>query len=95
MYVVFFIDCDIFVQCRVCLLHLVWLNVKILLRYCLFLRGAPHRLKAKIFHCTKLVPLMFPAGATLLHISGFHSCLICISKWHARNDWMAAKMGGL
>ncbi|KDE37777.1 hypothetical protein AW40_04295 [Kosakonia radicincitans UMEnt01/12] len=66
-----------------------------MLRYCLFLRGAPHRLKAKISHCTKLVPLMFPAGATLLHISGFHSCLICISKWHARNDWMAAKMGPL
>ncbi|QHM95821.1 hypothetical protein FGE25_16815 [Kosakonia sacchari] len=60
----FLLFCDNIVQCRVCLLHSVWLNVKILLRYCLFLRGAPHRLEAKIFHCTRMVLLLFPAGAT-------------------------------
>ncbi|MDT3411316.1 UNVERIFIED_ORG: hypothetical protein QE398_001685 [Atlantibacter sp. SORGH_AS 304] len=75
--------CYIFVQCRVCLLHLVWLNVKNLLRYCLFLRGAPHRLEAKISHCTRIVLRPIPAGATRLRTGRFGRHRVDISKRHA------------
>ena len=75
--------CYIFVQCRVCLLHLVWLNVKNLLRYCLFLRGAPHRLEAKISHCTRIVLRPIPAGATRLRTGRFGRHRLDISKRHA------------
>ncbi|KDX14984.1 hypothetical protein AB28_1060 [Raoultella ornithinolytica 2-156-04_S1_C2] len=38
-----------------------------MLLYCLFLRSAPHHLKAKIVHCTMLVPEVSDAGATGLY----------------------------
>ncbi|EDY6687723.1 hypothetical protein GQ816_001415 [Salmonella enterica] len=37
----------------------MWLVVNILLRYCLFLRSAPHRSEAKILHCTvQVLPMI-------------------------------------
>ncbi|QAR47090.1 hypothetical protein EQG67_15645 [Kosakonia cowanii] len=65
------------------MLHLVWLNVKNLLRYCLFLRGAPHRLEAKISHCTRIVLRPIPAGATRLRTGRFGRHRVDISKRHA------------
>ncbi|EDN4946087.1 hypothetical protein GQ791_002387 [Salmonella enterica] len=45
----------------------MWLVVNILMRYCLFLRSAPHRSEAKILHCTVQVLPMIDFGATRLH----------------------------
>ncbi|OXU13740.1 hypothetical protein B9P84_00435 [Citrobacter braakii] len=44
------------------------MNVKNLLFYCLFLRGAPHHLGAKISCCTFQVLPALNVGATRLHI---------------------------
>ncbi|EDS4830722.1 TPA: hypothetical protein G8M64_000045 [Salmonella enterica] len=44
----------------------MWLVVNILLRYCLFLRSAPHRSAAKIAVCTIMVLPMLCCGATWL-----------------------------
>ncbi|EGE3013100.1 hypothetical protein DL274_12700 [Shigella dysenteriae] len=46
--------------------HLVWLNVKILLFYCLFLRDAPHHSEAKFLNRTFLVLPLICGGATWL-----------------------------
>ncbi|RDK12574.1 hypothetical protein CEJ32_21760 [Enterobacter sp. 9-2] len=39
-----------------------------MLRYCLFLRSAPHHSEAKISRCTVSVLPMICAGATRLHV---------------------------
>ncbi|RTQ03873.1 hypothetical protein EKN38_04830 [Enterobacter sp. WCHEn045836] len=48
-----------------------------MLRYCLFLRSAPHHSEAKISHCTVSVLLMICAGATRLHVKP--NC-VCVNK---------------
>ncbi len=58
--------CNLRVQCYVRLLTFMWLVVNILLRYCLFLRSAPHRSGGKTAVCTIMVLPMLCCGATSL-----------------------------
>ncbi|EDQ1015882.1 hypothetical protein CIH91_000088 [Salmonella enterica] len=52
----------------------MWLVVNILLLYCLFLRGAPHRSEAKTLHCTVQVLPVNNFGATRLHKQSEQVC---------------------
>ncbi|EBS3741751.1 hypothetical protein DQY98_05825 [Salmonella enterica subsp. enterica serovar Saintpaul] len=62
----------------------MWLVVNILLRYCLFLRSAPHRSEAKIRHCTVQVLPMIDFGATRLHKQPEQVCHVKQSNRRAR-----------
>ncbi|MGS6404503.1 hypothetical protein, partial [Enterobacter intestinihominis] len=60
-----------------------WVNVNILLRYCFFLRSAPHHSEAKISRCTFSVLPEIHAGATRLHVNPESVCIIKQTNWRA------------
>ncbi|KAA1047112.1 hypothetical protein F0Q32_19430 [Pseudocitrobacter sp. 73] len=64
----------------------MWLNVKNLLIYCLFLRTAPHHFEAKIADCTVEVLPMIRFGATGLRSCRIRYCLCLLSNWRARME---------
>ncbi|AYL05530.1 hypothetical protein D9T11_12390 [Enterobacter kobei] len=55
-----------------------------MLRYCLFLRSAPHHSEANISRCTVSVLPMIYAGATRLHVKPNCVCVNIQSNRRAR-----------
>ncbi|OXL40413.1 hypothetical protein CA284_09735 [Enterobacter mori] len=66
-----------------------------MLRYCLFLRSAPHHSEAIIFRCTVSVLPMIYAGATRLHVKPNCVCANKQSNRRARMGvWRVLSGGG-
>jgi len=65
-----------------------------LLRYCLFLRSAPHHSEANISRCTVSVLPMIYAGATKLHVKPNYVYLNKQSNRRARIELWRELSGG-
>ncbi|ECF5764109.1 hypothetical protein FNL27_19585 [Salmonella enterica] len=71
----------------------MWLVVNILLRYCLFLRSAPHRSEAKILHCTvQVLPisiLVRPGCTSSQNRFTMFNKAIDVPEWGKKEDFQA------